>query len=169
MAKRIDLREYQENLLARFREQAGRDVPAMRLGVLTGGRHWLVDLREAGEVAPLMALSPVPGARPWLRGITSVRSEVCAVNDLAALTGAAPAPLAGASLLLVNARVMARTALLVERMLGLRKLADFSAAGRPSAAPAWITAEYRDGAGTTWQEISLAALTREPGLIHAVT
>ncbi|MEW6313888.1 MAG: chemotaxis protein CheW [Pseudomonadota bacterium] len=168
MAKRIDLREYQENLLARFREQAGQDVPAVRLGMLAGGRRWLIDLHEAGEVAPLMALSPVPGARPWLRGIASVRSEVCAVNDLAALAGAAPTPLAGASLLLVNARVIERTALLVERTLGLRKLADFSAAGRPSAAPAWIIAEYRDGVGATWQEISLTALMREPGFIHAV-
>ena len=48
MARRISLREFQQDLVRRLNEAAAADAPSARLGVQVGTELWLVKLEEAG-------------------------------------------------------------------------------------------------------------------------
>lgn len=161
MAKRINLREFQEDVAARMK--AGATAGASRLGVQAGRDLWLVDLTEAGEVVPVPKLAPVPLTRSWLRGLVNVRGNLYSVLDFSEFLGGEATPLASESrILLLHPRFLVNCALLVNRTLGLKKpetLARRDEAGAPSL-PA--KAEYADGDGRLWKELDMRALIRHP-------
>jgi twitching motility protein PilI len=166
MARRTNLREFQERVAARIAAASARSHADARLGVEAGGR-WLLPLAAAGEVLALSELTPVPLTRPWFRGMVSVRGNLFAVTDLAAFAGGAPVVLtAQAKLILVGRPHGGNAALLVSRVLGLRNLADFAAEEEQAGTASWRSALYRDAAGAQWRELDPASLLRAPEFLQ---
>jgi twitching motility protein PilI len=165
MAKRLSLRDFQENLSARLLSaKRGETTPPM-LGLLAGGRHWLLELPDSGEVVPLPPLSNVPMTQPWFAGMANIRGGLHAVVDFAQFVGAATTPRNERSrLLLVGARHGINSALLVESTLGLKPLNSLQAIDIPADVPgaSWINAAYSDAQGVTWLHIALAELLVDP-------
>src|SRR6266705_2420079 len=104
MAKRISLREFQENLVRRLHDASTADRRTL-LGVQAGNSQWLLPLAEAGEILAVPPLAEVPLTRPWFRGLANVRGTLHGVVDFSVLNGG-PLTSAGgqARLVLVGAR-----------------------------------------------------------------
>lgn len=170
MAKRIDLRAYQENIANRLAvAQSGPGVPAL-LGFESAGVRWLLDLPEAGEVLPVPALSMVPLTRHWFAGLASVHGELQSVVDFAAFCGAAPTPRDPRSRILrVGARRGNNVALLVERVFGLKRTdALFAAEVTDVPAPApWQGAAFTDTQGERWVRLVLEHLFADTAILDA--
>lgn len=168
MAKRLSLRDFQENLSARLLSaKRGETTPPM-LGFRSGGRRWLLELPDSGEVVPLPPLSQVPLTQPWFVGMTNIRGGLHAVADFAQFVGASPTPRTERSrLLLVGARHGINSALLVEGIEGLRPLSALQPIEIDASAPkaAWINAAYRDEHMNTWLHIALTNLLQDPAFL----
>lgn len=170
MAKRISLREFQQNLSERLvsarRGEGGRALLGVESGSdeLPGGSHWLIDLADSGEVAPLPELTPAPLTKPWFAGIANIRGVLYSVVDFAAWRGGAPTPInAQSRLLLVGARHGINTALLVRRALGLRpqmelhSVGDAEPQGTGEVAP-WLGGRFTDAQNVIWTQLRIPAL-----------
>jgi twitching motility protein PilI len=167
MARRVSLREFQQDLVRRLNEAAAADAPSARLGVQVGPELWLVRLEEAGEVIPVPAIANVPLTRGWFRGLANIRGNLFSVVDLSAFQGGEPTPPTPDSrLLLVAERYHLNAALLVNRMLGLRNLQHFEPrAGEPERA--WEARRYADREGQVWRELSMNELVYSEGFLQA--
>lgn len=166
MATRMSLRDYQRDLAERLRNARAGASASSRLGLQVGGEPWLVDLAEAGELITVPPITPVPLTRHWFRGVVNVRGNLYNVVDLPAFLGGAPVA-AGehARLLLLAERFLMRSALLVERSLGLRDTRELRQdADTPSASP-WIRALYTDGEGRTWRELDVSQLVQHAAFL----
>jgi len=163
-ARRVRLREYQQQLLERM--QAARTSSGARangLGVEIGGVRYLLDLLEAGEIVPVPALTRVPLTRPWYLGLANIRGSLVGVVDLAsyldqaAAPGSAPngMPNAGARIITLAPSLGVPCGLLVTRVFGLRHAADM----RPGPAPDGD--KLVDADGQAWTPLALAELVRE--------
>ena len=161
-AKRIRLREYQEQLLERMRAaRAGGAVRAHQLAVEIGGTGYLIELTETGEIVPVPVCAAVPLTRPWFLGLANVRGSLLGVIDLARYlnedVGAASVPLEAAPvpkparLVTFSPSLGFPCALLAERVVGLRHAADMVA----------CDGRLRDADGREWTPLSLAALAAE--------
>ncbi|WP_293937516.1 chemotaxis protein CheW [Iodobacter sp.] len=167
MAKRISLREYQEGVMARLRSVAATAQVDARLGVKIGGENWLLDLSDVAEVMPLPAISPVPLVHAWFKGVANLRGNLVSVSDLAAFIGtgslsATPA----ARLLLLHPRHILHSAILVDRMLGLKHLADLTPDHALERSGSWVGDAYRDAAGMTWRSLDIQALVAQPAFLQ---
>ena len=167
MARRISLREFQQDLVRRLNEAAAADAPSSRLGVQVGDELWLVKLEEAGEVIPVPPIARVPLTKPWFRGLANIRGNLFSVIDLAAFQGREATPATpDARLLLVADRYNMSAALLVNRMLGLRKLQQFeSQPGRGEQA--WESARFVDRDGRLWRELNMNELVYDGEFLQA--
>jgi twitching motility protein PilI len=69
-------------------------------------------------------------------------------------------------LLLLGDKFRTGSALLVDRLLGLRGAENFQA--RPAAAggAAWLKAEYGDKDGTLWKELDVPRLVQDPAFLE---
>lgn len=169
MAKRIDLRAYQESIAGKLAAaQAGDTAPAL-LGFEAGGCRWLVDLPAAGEVLPLPVLTPVPLTHAWFAGLASVHGELRSVVDFSVFCGGTPTPSAAARLLCIGTRFNNPAALLVERVHGLRRADTL----RPSEAePAnlshpWRGMSFTDIEGGHWTRLEVGRLLTAPDFLDA--
>jgi len=159
MARRSDLRQFQEDLARRIASADRAASAGRRLAFRTGGSSWLVALPDAGEVLSVPTLTSVPLTRGWLRGMANVRGNLFTVTDLAAFVGATPVqPSPRSRLLLVGQRHGVNAALLVELVLGLRDVADLVQGAADVGAPSWVSAAYQDRSGLSWRELDVAAL-----------
>lgn len=159
MATRIGLRQFQEALNRRIAEARTGALDEVRLAVQAGRRNWLIRLPDVGEVVSVPRLVPVPRTQEWFRGVANARGSLYGVVDLAAFLGeAAAVPGPSARLLLVGRRHGALCALLVERVLGLRKLTDFTAEPQGEVDGPWAGAAFRDQAGEPWAELEVRVL-----------
>jgi twitching motility protein PilI len=160
MARRTNLRQFQEQVAARIAAASARSHSGSRLAVEAGG-HWLIPLAEAGEVLPVGELTPVPLTRAWFRGMVSVRGMLYAVSDLSAFAGGPPVVLTShAKLLLIGQPRGGNAALLVSRVLGLRHIAEFDPVDGEAASGSWRGALLRDTGGATWRVLDPGALLR---------
>jgi len=166
MANREALRELQSRLAQRL--QAARSETRVRswLAVECAGHGLLVPLATAGEIFPAVGLLPVPHTRPWFLGVANLRGGLHGVVDLAAFLGLRP-PLARdalreqARLLAFNPSLGSQSAVLVDRLAGLRSAGQLSAeADEGQVRPSFAAARWRDEQGRAWQEIDLGALAR---------
>ncbi len=168
MAKRISLREFQQNLVHRLSEAAAAtEAPSARLGVEVGGDNWLLRLEEAGEVMPVPPIAAVPLTRPWYRGLTNIRGNLYSVVDFAAFQGGQDTSITPDSrLILVSDRFSMAAALLVGRMLGLRNI---NALERQENAPLreWEAGHYRDADGQVWRELGMSGLVYHNDFLQA--
>jgi len=156
MSKRLNLREFQQNLIDRLQVN---DLSAARvdtLGIQIAGRNWLVDMVDISEVLPLPALTVVPFTKSWFRGVANVRGNLYSVIDMADYehSGTASGD-ANNRVLLVAERFAFNAALLVDRVLGLHDARTWNQTevdGR---------IEYRDEQGTSWRKLDVRGLLEQ--------
>jgi len=164
MANKEALRELQTRLAARM--QVARNEPAAHawLAVECAGQGMLLPLEQAGEIFNAGRILAVPHTRAWFAGVANLRGGLHGVVDLAVFLGlrargAHDQSAEGARLVALNPSLGVNSALLVDRLAGLRHASDLAervdeAAQRPGfAGTRWL-----DKAGRPWQEIKLAAL-----------
>ncbi|MCC6608505.1 MAG: chemotaxis protein CheW [Burkholderiales bacterium] len=168
MAKRISLREFQQNLVRRLGEAAAStEAPSARLGVQVGAESWLLRLEEAGEVMPVPPIARVPLTRAWYRGLTNIRGNLYGVVDLAAFQGGAETAITPDSrLVLVADRFNMASALLVSRMLGLRNIQALEPEDGQSGRT-WERGRYKDGDGRLWHELGMSELVYHDEFLQA--
>ena len=153
MSKRLNLREFQQNLSNRIQAKGSAGDQVSTLGVQIAGQYWLVDMENISEVLPLPPLTRVPLSKPWFRGVANIRGNLYCVADMAAYQHKGEAAGGIASrVLLVAERHAFNAALLVDRVLGLRD----ARAWRQSDAEGQI--EYRDEQGVSWRKLDVAGL-----------
>lgn len=162
--RRSRLRQYQVQLLERMQAaRSGAAVGGRELGVLLGGRRCLLDLTQISEITPLQAAAPVPLTQDWYLGLVNIRGHLTGVIDLARYQGLAVGDSAPAERRLITFApgLGFNCALLAERVLGLRKLAEMTQAPSTDGAAAWSSQQFCDGSGQQWTRIDLALLVQE--------
>jgi twitching motility protein PilI len=170
-AAKLDLRAFQQELATRLAAKTAAQVEQSRLGVGCGGEHWLIKLADAGEVIALPQLATVPRTKPWYLGIANIRGNLYGAIDFAGFLGRpvdASAPGGGQSrLVLFGPRAgELRAGIVVQRVLGLRNLAELVPSDPSTSSPAWYGARWTDRDGQGWQEIDLGRLAQDPGFLQ---
>lgn len=167
-AARLDLRSFQQELATRLAAKTAAQVESSRLGVECGDARWLLRLSETGEVIGVPPIVTVPLTQRWFLGLANIRGNLFSVIDLPAFLGHAPVTMGStARLILLHARSGDQHAgLVVQRVLGLRNLAQLQRADDDAQDVAWHVQRWRDDEGSTWQEIDLAKLARDPAFLQ---
>ena len=167
-AARVDLRSFQQELATRLATKTAAQVESSRLGIECGDERWLIRLSDAGEVIAVPPIVPVPLTHPWFLGLANIRGNLFSIVDFPAfLGGRVVAPGSLARLILLNARSGEHNAgLVVQRVLGLRNLAQLRQAPDNAHAPAWHLQRWLDPDGVTWQEIDLGKLARDAAFLQ---
>lgn len=159
MSRKSSLRDFQSYLSARLSDAAQGQGTSSWLGLDVGGEPWLIDLSDGGEIVQAPQLLPVPLTRSWFAGVANVRGSLYAVTDFSAFLGGRAVQVnANARLLLVGARHGSNAALLVPRMLGLRKPELFTAQAEEASAPAWGRQRFADAEGKVWKKLQVREL-----------
>jgi twitching motility protein PilI len=174
MANKEALRELQNRLALRMKQVRSEKAGLSWLAVDCAGQGVLFPLRQAGEIFEMAAIVPVPHTQRWLSGVANLRGGLCAVVDMAGFLGlrsdgAVPAR-EQARLVVLNPALGTNTALLVDRLEGLRHAADMQPVVEPDgpARPAFAAARWRDAAGKQWQEIDLSELAVQAQFLDVV-
>ena len=167
-AAKLDLRTFQHELAARLAMKTTAQVESSRLGMACGGERWLIRLADAGEVVTLPQIVPVPLTRPWYLGVSNIRGNLYSVVDFALFLSRASPPLnAQSRLLLFGSRAgELNVGIAVERVIGLRNIAELAPTSPPDNAPAWHAQRWMDGNGHAWQEIDLGRLAQDPAFLQ---
>jgi twitching motility protein PilI len=169
-AAKLDLRAFQRELATRLAAKTAAQVEQSRLGVACAGENWLIRLADAGEVVAVPQLAGVPLTKPWYLGIANIRGNLYGIIDFAGFLGRpveAAGPGAQGRLVLFGPRVgELRAGLVVQRVLGLRNLAELSRSDPPAGAPAWYGARWTGASGEAWQEIDLAQLAQDAAFLQ---
>ncbi len=169
-AGKLDLRLFQQELAARLASKTAAQVESSRLGFACAGQQWLIRLSDASEVVTMPQIAAVPLTKPWFLGITNIRGNLYSVVDLAGYLGRDPAASrasTSARLVLFGARAgELRVGIVVERVLGLRNLAELAPAAAPVDTPAWYSHRWMDGEGSAWQEIDLTQLAKDSSFLQ---
>lgn len=165
--RRISLREFQAGLAERLTSARRGETARALLGIVSGRDHCLLDLSDSGEVLPLPPLTVVPLTKSWFAGVANVRGALYSVVDFSAFRGGETTPRnSEARLLLVGARHGINSALLVNRTLGLKSLADMKEQAVAENAPVWAGANYVDGSGQSWIRLRLKPLLEDPEFLN---
>lgn len=153
MSKRLNLREFQQNLIDQLQAENLSDARVSTLGVQIAGRNRLVDMVDVGEVLPMPVLTVVPHTKPWFRGMANVRGNLYGVVDVAAYQGIGEASGdINNRIMLVASRYAFNVALLVDNVLGLRDARNW----KQSELDGQI--EYQDEQGAYWQKLDIPAI-----------
>lgn len=161
MSKRLNLREFQQNLIDRLQMTDLSESRVSTLGVQIAGKNWLVDMTDIGEVLPLPPLTTVPFTKPWFRGMANVRGNLYGVIDMAAYgRGGAVSGDSNNRVLLVSERLAFNAALLVDRVLGLRDAKNWPASEVDGQV------EYHDESGDHWFKLDVQGLLEQPEFLQ---
>ena len=156
MSKRLNLREFQQNLINRLQAKDMAVERVSTLGVQIAGRNWLVDMMDIGEVLTVPPLTSIPFAKPWFRGVANVRGNLYGVADMAAYEhrGTASGDMEN-RMLLVAQRHAFNVGLLVDRVLGLRDAREW----RKNETDGQV--EYHDEQDTVWRKLDITGLLEQ--------
>ena len=167
-AARLDLRSFQRELASRLASKTAAQVESSRLGVASANGMWLIRLPDAGEVIAVPPIVPVPLTKPWFLGLANIRGNLFSVIDFPQFLGFPPVVLGNlARLLLLSARTGEQHAgVVVQRVLGLRNLAQLTAVEDDTVQPAWHVRRWAEADGSTWREIDLGKLARDPPFLQ---
>lgn len=162
MSKRLNLREFQQNLIDRLQQTGVSESRVTTLGVQIAGKNWLVDMADIGEVLSVPDLTNVPFTKSWFRGVANVRGNLYSVIDLADYqhSGTASGD-ANNRILLVSERHAFNAALLVDRVLGLRDASSWKSSGFEDQIG------YEDESGEHWRKLDLQGLLTQPEFLQA--
>ena len=143
-------------------------MESSRLGIQCGDERWLVRLYDAGEVIAVPPIVPVPLTHRWFLGLANIRGNLFSVVDFPAVLGREPVVLGSlARLILLNSRTGEQNAgIVVQRVLGLRNLAQLRPAHEATPAAAWYVQRWLDADGGAWQEIDLGKLAHDPAFLQ---
>lgn len=167
MARRISLKEFQENLVRRLGEARSGDRRSL-LGVIAGGERWLVELTDTGEVLPPTPIKKVPLTRSWYLGITNVRGTLYSVVDLASFHGLSSSHIDTKSrLLLIHQKHGTHSALLCSRTTGLHGQEEFEFQPAEDEHRPWVSGRAVDSHGNEWHRIDMLKLIRHPDFLEA--
>ncbi|HTH45175.1 MAG TPA: chemotaxis protein CheW [Oxalicibacterium sp.] len=168
IARRTRLREFQAQLVERMQTaRSGEDAHHSQLGVLMGGKRWLLDLQSAGEIVSVGAITKVPLTQPWFLGLTNIRGNLISVIDFAHFHGEAPAVIDKDSRVVAFAPALSfNSGLLVSRVLGLRNTAEMQVETDEQAGAPWSGKRYVDRESHTWTELDLAAVVQDSQFLH---
>jgi twitching motility protein PilI len=159
MARRINLRDFQQALLERLHEVENAPASISKLGFLVGSERWLVSIDATEEVLPMPRVAPFPFTRPWFLGVSNVRGNLIGVVDFLHFLTDAALPRAPHNRVIVLAGASgARFGVLVSRMLGLRRSEELRNRHEAAPASALVAAVYEDADGSVWNELDVAAL-----------
>jgi len=170
MANRQSLRDLQERLAQRLNAAKSEAATASWLAVEARGQRYLFPLVQSGEIFPWSPVQAVPYTKPWYAGVASLRGGLHGVVDLGRLVDRSPEPSLPSDRVTSEARLVSlhtalgvNAVLWIDRLLGLRNPAMFSALGdAPANAPAYFARCLVDHQGLKWQELDLQALAAEP-------
>ena len=170
-AAKLDLRAFQQELAARLAAKTTAQVEPSRLGLAAAGSQWLIRLADAGEVIAVPSMATVPMTKPWYLGIANIRGNLYGCIDFSGFLGQPiepPAPGSTTSrLVLFGPRVGdLRAGLVVNRVMGLRNLAELAETTSAAGAPPWYGSRWSEADGTTWQEIDLALLAQDAAFLQ---
>jgi len=168
MAKRISLREFQQDLTRRLQDVGNSGRRSALLAVVAGSENWLIDLTDAGEIIAINALTEVPLTRNWFRGLANVRGNLYSVVDLASFCGESLSPLSNESrMMLIGTRHGLNTALLVNRALGLRNPDDFEVDENYTDTRPWVGHALRDHQNRLWKRLIVRPLLVDPRFLDS--
>ena len=167
-AARLDLRSFQQELATRLAAKKTAQVESSRLGIECRGERWLVRLSDADEVIAVPPIVPVPLTQRWFLGLANIRGNLFSVIDFPAFLGRESVVQGAlARLILLSGRSGEQNAgIVVQRVLGLRNLAQLEPVENESPTVAWHVQRWADADGGTWQEIDLVALARDPAFLR---
>ncbi len=170
-AGKLDLRAFQQQLASRLAAKTTAQVEQSRLGLACAGAQWLIRLADAGEVIAVPSMASVPLTQSWFLGVANIRGNLYSVIDFGGFLGHAVEPLAPGTnqvrLVLFGPRAgELHAGLVVQRVLGLRNLAELVEGEKPNDLPQWYGARWTDREGGVWQEIDLAHLAQDPGFLQ---
>jgi twitching motility protein PilI len=177
MANRQALKELQERLAKRLTAARSELATASWLAVEAAGQRYLMPLVQAGEIFPWSTVQPVPYTKSWYVGVASLRGGLQGVIDLArllerpgvALVAVGDRVSSESRLVSMHAALGVNAVLLIDRLLGLRNPAMFTAiAENPADAPACFAHRLIDAQGQIWQELNLQVLAAEPEFMAIV-
>lgn len=161
MSKRLNLREFQQNILDRIQQNEVAGDRASTLGVQMGQGLWLIEMQDIGEVLPIPPLTPVPLTQPWYRGVANVRGNLYGIADLAAFMGQIETPGVGQGRVLLAAQKFAfNVGFLVTRVLGLRDVTSWQREEKDGEA------YYKDEQGQLWRKLDVAQLLQQPDFLQ---
>lgn len=161
MSKRLNLREFQQDLINRMQAKDHACDQISTLGVQIAEQNWLVDMLDLSEILPLPPLSAVPLTKPWFIGVVSVRGILYGVSDMAAYQQKGKASGAAVNrVLLVAERHAFNAALLVDRVLGLRNTRLWA----QSEVDGQV--QYHDEQGNFWRKLDIAGLLGRPDFLQ---
>ncbi|WP_415036099.1 chemotaxis protein CheW [Azonexus sp.] len=167
MARKNSLRDFQAYLAGRLSDAAQGQAGISWLGIEINGEGWLIDLADSGEIILAPQIAPVPLVRPWFAGMANVRGNLFAVTDFSAFLGAPPTPHnATARLLLIGMRHASNAALLVPRMLGLKKPDNFTPQADDENFPAWGKQRYSDSDDRLWRKLAVRELLTDRAFMN---
>ena len=113
----------------------------------------------------------MPHTHPWHLGVANVRGNLYSVVDFARFLGRESLGVGAQSrLVLFGPRAGDLNAgIVVQRVLGLRNLAELAPSGSVQGAPAWYAQRWIDADGRSWQEIDLSRLARDDAFLQIGT
>lgn len=159
MAKRTNLREFQQNLSNRMNAKDRASDRVSSLGVLVGAQNWLINMADLSEVMPMPPMTEVPFSKGWFLGVANVRGNLYGIADLAAYQkkGTASGDMAN-RVLLIATRHGFNTALLVDRVLGLRDTQNWQHDTEQD--------QYLDSQGTAWRKLDVAEMLQQTDFLQ---
>lgn len=161
MAKRFNLREFQQNLLDRMQVQAESGNRAATLGFVLGKQNWLVDMADISEVLAVPEMTAVPLTKKWFCGVANVRGNIYSISDLGAYMNFGPtARDLQSRILLVGQKYNFNSGLLVSKVLGLRNAKDWQRSEQGGRVV------YEDSSGQQWIQLDIRQLLQQPDFIH---
>jgi twitching motility protein PilI len=177
MANRQALRDLQTRLAARLQQARTEGVAAGWLAIESAGKRFLLPLAQSGEIFPVTNVQSVPYTKAWFMGVANLRGGLFGVVDLASFLAGAPMQRSfdggvreQARLIALNSAMEINCAILIDRLSGLRGVADFVSrdAALPES-PAFISAQYTDKAGQAWTELDLQQLANSNEFLGIAT
>lgn len=166
MANRQALRELQTRLAERLQQARSEGVAPGWLAVELTGRRYLLPLAQSGEIFPVAPVQRVPYTNDWFMGVSNLRGGLYGIVDLASfISGTAVQRAFDGSvrdqsrLIALNSAMEINCAVLIDRLGGLRGVADFvSREPVPEDSPQFMSAQYEDKSGQSWIELDLQVL-----------
>ncbi|HET8694570.1 MAG TPA: chemotaxis protein CheW [Aquabacterium sp.] len=171
MANKEALRELQKRLAERLQKVREQAPTRNWLAVDVAGFGFLLPLDQIGEIFPMSVIQSTPHSQPWFMGVANLRGQLHGVVDLAGFLGLtgrqSRRPTEAGSkdsgrLVALNNSLQSNSALLIDKLLGLRNPGSMSPNPQASAGkPHFVGQQLLDSQGRAWYELDLAALVAD--------